>query len=139
MDWAFGVSRCKQLHLVQGTLSSLLGQAMLENNIKERVYMFVYKYIYVFLLYSVTLLYSRNWHNIVNQLYFKKHFLFTVDNLSMIQNHWAQIFLFVCFCLFAFPRATPMACGGSQASSLIGAMAAGLRHSHSNVESEPCL
>ena len=32
-----------------------------------------------------------------------------------------------------------MAYGGSQAGGLIGAVAAGLHHSHSNVGSEPCL
>ena len=31
------------------------------------------------------------------------------------------------------------ACGGSQARGLIGAVAAGLRQSHSNSGSEPCL
>ena len=37
---------------------------------------------------------------------------------------------------FVFSRATPMAYGGSQARGLIGA---GLRHSHSNAGSKPCL
>ena len=36
--------------------------------------------------------------------------------------------LFVC--LFAFSRAAPAACGGSQARGLIRAIAAGLRQSH---------
>ena len=40
---------------------------------------------------------------------------------------------------FFFSRATPMAHGGSQARGLIGAVAAGLCHNHSNAESEPCL
>ena len=40
---------------------------------------------------------------------------------------------------FAFSRATPEAYGGSQARGLIGAIAAGLRHSHSNTRSEPYL
>ena len=39
------------------------------------------------------------------------------------------LFLSFFFCLF---RATPVAYGGSQARGLIGAAAAGLRHSHSN-------
>ena len=46
-------------------------------------------------------------------------------------------------CLLAhytsFFRASPTACGGSQARGGIGATAAGLRHSHSNAGSEPCL
>ena len=43
------------------------------------------------------------------------------------------------FCLFAISRATPAAYGGSQARGLIRAVAAGLRQSHSNAGSEPCL
>ena len=43
------------------------------------------------------------------------------------------------FGLFALPRATPVAYGGSQARGLIGAVAAGLHQSHSNVGSEPHL
>ena len=52
-----------------------------------------------------------------------------------------MIFLFVCLfvCLFAISWAAPMAYGGSQARGRIGATAAGLRHSHSNTGSEPCL
>ena len=40
------------------------------------------------------------------------------------------------FCLF---RAAPMAYGSSQARGQIRAVAAGLRHSHSNTGSEPQL
>ena len=47
-------------------------------------------------------------------------------------------FFFV-FCLFAISWAIPSACGGSQARGPIGAVAAGLRQSHSNMGSEPCL
>ena len=43
------------------------------------------------------------------------------------------------FCLFAFSRAAAMAYGGSQARGLIGAVATGLHHSHSNAGSEPHL
>ena len=48
------------------------------------------------------------------------------------------IYLFVCLfiCLFAFSRAAPAACGGSQARGQIGAVAAGLCQSHSNVRTE---
>ena len=45
-------------------------------------------------------------------------------------------FFFFCLCLF---RATPTAHGGSQAMGSIGAVAASLRHSHSNSGSEPHL
>ena len=43
------------------------------------------------------------------------------------------------FGLFAFSRAAPMAYGGSQARGRIGAVATGLRQSHSNMGSEPRL
>ena len=43
------------------------------------------------------------------------------------------------FWLFAFSRAAPVAYAGSQARGLIGAVAAGLHHSHSNRGSEPHL
>ena len=46
----------------------------------------------------------------------------------------SQNFFF--FCLFAFSRATPAAYVGSQARGLIGAVADGLRQSHSNAGSE---
>ena len=45
-------------------------------------------------------------------------------------------FNFSVFCLF---RAAPAAYGDSQARDLIGAVAAGLPHSHSNARSKPCL
>ena len=47
-----------------------------------------------------------------------------------------DLILFFVFCLF---RATPKAYGGPQARGLIGAVAAGLHHSHSNTGSEPHL
>ena len=43
------------------------------------------------------------------------------------------------FCLFAISWAAPTAYGGSQARSRIGAVAAGLHHSHSHAGSEPIL
>ena len=46
---------------------------------------------------------------------------------------------FFFFCLFAISWAAPMAYGGSQAMGLIGAVATGLRQSHSNMGSEPRL
>ena len=40
---------------------------------------------------------------------------------------------------FGIFRATAMAYGGSQARGQIGAVGAGLHHSHSNARPEPCL
>ena len=51
------------------------------------------------------------------------------------KNEYVYILLFF-FCLF---RATPATYGGSQAKGLIGAIAAGLHHSHGNARSKPCL
>ena len=45
------------------------------------------------------------------------------------------LFYFIYFCLFAFSRTVPVAYGGSQARGLIGAVASGLHHSHSNAGS----
>ena len=47
--------------------------------------------------------------------------------------------VFVCLFVCLLFRAAPEAYGGSQARGLIGAMAAGLHHSHSNARSEPHL
>ena len=52
---------------------------------------------------------------------------------------FCNLYLFIFFWLFSFSRAAPAAYGGSQASGLIGAVAAGLSQSHSNAGSEPCL
>ena len=51
-------------------------------------------------------------------------------------SRWYSCF---CFGLFAISWAAPAANVGSQARGLIGAVATGLRHSHSNVGSEPRL
>ena len=56
-----------------------------------------------------------------------------------ILKHSIYNFFFFCLLSFVFSRAAPMACGGSQARGLIRAIAAGLRHSHSNMGSEQCL
>ena len=52
---------------------------------------------------------------------------------------WLWICLFYIyiyfFCLSAFSRAAPMACGGSQARGLIGPVATGLHQSHGNARS----
>ena len=47
-------------------------------------------------------------------------------------------FVFLFF-VFGFPRAAPEAYGGSQDRALIGVVATGLRQSHSNTGSKPCL
>ena len=45
-------------------------------------------------------------------------------------------FVGLVFCLFVFSRAASVAYGGSQARGLIGAVAAGLYHSHSYARSK---
>ena len=63
--------------------------------------------------------------------------------LEAMSSHWRVLFHFYLFIylfgLFAFSRADPMAYGGSQARGLIGAVATGLRQSHSNAGSKPHL
>ena len=53
------------------------------------------------------------------------------------QTHTGLRCVFVC--LFWLFRATPVACGDSQARGLIGAASASLCHSHSHARSKPCL
>jgi len=71
---------------------------------------------------------------------FKRRYIQTV--LSPL-THRFLLFLrldfFSPFCLFAISWAAPLVYGGSQARGQIGAVAAGLRQSHSNLGSEPCL
>ena len=47
----------------------------------------------------------------------------------------ASLLFFLFFCAFVFFSATPTAYGSSQARGQIGALVAGLRHSHSNTRS----
>ena len=58
----------KSYCIALGSISSLLGLTMMEDNIRKGMYTYVWVYIYVL----VTLLYSRNCHNLVNQLHFNK-------------------------------------------------------------------
>ena len=51
---------------------------------------------------------------------------------------FGYLFYLIIFKFLTF-RAIPTAYGGSQARGLIGAVATGLHHSHSNVGSEPSL
>ena len=53
--------------------------------------------------------------------------------LPLTMSNFQNSFFFFLF------KATPMAYGNFQAMGWIGATAAGLYHSHSNAESEPCL
>ena len=59
-----------------------------------------------------------------------------VRQLPFFVRENISFFFFFFFCLF---RAFPMAYGDSQARGRIGAVAASLYHSHTNVGSEPCL
>ena len=52
---------------------------------------------------------------------------------------WISFFFLFFFCLFAFSRAAPLAYGGSSARGPVGAVAASLRQSHSNMGTEPRL
>ena len=56
---------------------------------------------------------------------------------SLNKYVFLKIYLFIYFVFFAISRAALVAYGGSQARGLIGAVAAGLHHSHSNTGSKP--
>ena len=84
---------------------------------------FIFSFIYIFSLFQQESLFSiyRSFTSLVK--YIPGHFILFV----VIVN---RIFFFGLF------RAAPAAYGGSQARRLIGAVAADLHHSHSNVGSE---
>ena len=58
--------------IAQGIISNLLGENMLGDSMRKRIYMCVCVCLCVY--GWVTMLYSRNWHNTVNQLYFDENF-----------------------------------------------------------------
>ena len=62
-------------------------------------------------------------------------FYFFVCFFLIFKNFYFYLF----FLIFGLFRATPVAYGGSQARGRIGAVATGLRQSHSNAGSEPRL
>ena len=64
------------------------------------------------------------------------NFLFRIQILIGFLNLFLFIY-FLIFLPFCLLRATPMAYGGFQDRGLIGAVSAGLCHSHSNTRSEP--
>ena len=63
-------------------------------------------------------------------------YIYTIEYYSAIKRNEIPAFF---FCLFAFSRAAPMACGDSQARGPIGAAATRLHQSHSIVGSKPRL
>ena len=74
---------------------------------------------------------------------FRERKTYSVFSLRILNRKYQQLIFTVFFVLFCFVfclfRATPMACGGSQARGLIRAVAAGLGHCHSNAGSKPRL
>ena len=64
---------------------------------------------------------------------------FKMENLKRV-SFFVSFFLLLFFFFFFFLfKAKPMVYGGSQARGRIGAAAAGLHHSHSNIRAELCL
>ena len=106
MGWEFGVSRCKLLHLewirnevLLYNTENYIQSVWIEHNASKRMYICMYDW--------VTLLHSRDWYNIVNQLYFK--FLKSQPNrIHTIQFHLYDL-------LSLFWGAVPVAWGSSRA------------------------
>ena len=84
----------------------------------------------------VTLLYSRILTEHCKPVIIEKKKIIKKQNKMGNKRNLSQKSLPFSFLLF---RAAPGAYGGSQARGRIGAVAASLRHSHSNVRSEPHL
>ena len=76
----------------------------------------------------------------VSSLSSAKRFLFPKTTTVFAQGDYFISFIyFLAFFFLAVFRAAPAAYGGSRARGLVGAVAAGLHHSHSNARSEPSL
>ena len=89
---------------------------------------------------SLTHCTTRKLHDLFSYLFLKYHkiHLFKVYNLLVLiqlQSYATVTTVFCFFFLFLF-RTSPTAYGGSQARGQIGAVAASLRHNHSNARSE---
>ena len=52
----------------QGPMGNLLGQNMMEDNMRKRTYVYKSTYAYIYIYDWVTVLHSRNWQNTANQL-----------------------------------------------------------------------
>ena len=75
------------------------------------------------------------WYGIFYSAQLFSKFIYIVEYINLLLNGIFCLFV----CLLAISWAEPAACGGSQGRGLIGAIAAGLYQSHSNVGSEPRL
>ena len=64
-----------------------------------------------------------------------KHLSYIIPISTSNDATWKPFFFFFWSFVFCLFRATPAAYGGSQARGLIGAVATGLHHSHSNARS----
>ena len=60
--------------IAQGTIHTFLRKTIMEDNIRKGICECVCVCVCV-CVYWVTLLYGRNWHNTINQLYFNKRYL----------------------------------------------------------------
>ena len=70
---------------------------MMENNIRKGIYICVCIYIHTYThthIYDwVTLLYDRNWHNTVNQLYLNKKFFHYEKSIGLSRDNHMDSFL----------------------------------------------
>ena len=111
MDWEFGASKLLHLewiamrsYLQQGTISSLQGETMMENNINRNIYLCTYiDWVNIYTIYDwVTLLYSRKWHNIVTQLYFSIINCKFFKNLKNKIKHFSKnTYWYVIICIYS--------------------------------------
>ena len=85
---------------------------------------------------------EMSFHIFVFFNFFQQSFIVLSTNLLLLEfipKYCIVLYCIFFFCLFAISWATPEAYGGSRSRCLIGAVATGLRQSHSNAGSEPRL
>ena len=95
-------------------------------------------------IFTLTIIVNFFFDSVSFSLMYLGALLIGVCMFIIVVCYWSIIVIYIFLCLFvclffAIFRATLAAHGASQARSWIGAIAAGLHHSHSNAGSKTCL
>ena len=123
--WYFASGQNEMAHIILEQLSKMLGKMFFSWSLAFKVKVQNSKVNYLNCFVRTTKCSYINFHF--------HYYIFWLLNKEIFFG------LFLFFFFFVFSRAAPAAHGGFQARSLIGAVAAGLCQSHSNLGSELCL